>query len=204
MSRSTYRRINSPVSAVGATCSATYRTTPTGTDAQSDKKAPKNRTVPTCNPEPDPIVIATAHLHPPQVRVVQEEEPLQLSPAGLPDELATHRSLLIGRELHRHKINLEHYRYAPLDELRAAVVLTRSRAVGRLSTVTVAAITTTMRGIATEVELDESSGLHHVSVVKLDDVLTIPYERPGRHLGCLTEGQEAALHTALIRAFDLQ
>ena len=38
---------------------------------------------------------------------------------------------------------------APLDRLRPAVVLTRSRAVGRLSTVTVAAITTTIHGIAT-------------------------------------------------------
>ena len=93
---------------------------------------------------------------------------------------------------------------APLDRLRPAVVLTRSRAGGRLSTVTVAAITTTIHGIATEVEVDESNGLHHVSVVNLDNVFTIPYERLGRHLGYLTEGQEAALHSALIRAFDLQ
>ena len=92
---------------------------------------------------------------------------------------------------------------APLDKLRPAGG-TRSRAVGRLSTVTMAAITTTMRGIATEVELDEFSGSITSRSSKLDDVLTILYERLGRHLGCLTEGQEAALHTALIRAFDLQ
>ncbi len=74
------------------------------------QEGPKNRTVPTCTPNPTRLCIATAHPHPPQVRIVQEEEPLQLSPAGLPDELAVHRSLLISQELHRHKINLEHYR----------------------------------------------------------------------------------------------
>jgi|GEM_PF-5661058 len=109
-SRSAYRRINSPVSAVGATCSATYRTTPTGTDTQSDKKAPRTGPSPPAPRTRPDLCIATAHPHPPQVRIVQEEEPLQLSPAGLPDELAVHRSLLIAQELHRHKINLEHYR----------------------------------------------------------------------------------------------
>ena len=82
-----------------------------GPTSNRTRKPPRTGPSPPA-PEPDPIVIATAHLYPPQVRIVQEEEPLQLSPAGLPDELAIHRSLLIAQELHRHKINLEHNRPA--------------------------------------------------------------------------------------------
>ena len=70
------------------------------------QESPQEPDRPHLHPEPDPIVIATVHLHPPQVRIGQEEEPLQLSPAGFPVELAIHRSLLIAQELHRHKINL--------------------------------------------------------------------------------------------------
>ena len=93
--------------------------------------------------------------------------------------------------------------YAPLDKLRPAVVLTRSRAVGRLSTVTVAAITSTIRHLATEVLVDESNGLPHLSVINLDNIYTIRYERLGRHLGYLHPEQESRLHAAMIRAFGL-
>jgi mRNA interferase MazF len=94
-------------------------------------------------------------------------------------------------------------RYASLDKLRPVVVLTRSRAVGRLSTVAVAAITSTIRGLATEVRVDESNGLHHACVINMDNVYTIPHASLGRQLGWLHPEQEAALHAALVRAFDL-
>ena len=93
---------------------------------------------------------------------------------------------------------------APLDKLRPAVVLTRERAIGRLSTVTVAAITSTIRGLATEVLVDESNGLQHLSAINLDNVYSFSYPKLGRHLGYLNESQEAALHRGLIRAFDLR
>jgi len=92
---------------------------------------------------------------------------------------------------------------APLDKVRPVVVLTRTRAIGRLSTVTVAAITSTIRHLATEVLVDESNGLQHLSAINLDNVYTIRYERLGQHLGYLHPEQEGELHTALVRAFDL-
>jgi mRNA interferase MazF len=92
---------------------------------------------------------------------------------------------------------------APLDKLRPALVLTRSRALGRLSTVTVAAITSTIHGVATEVLVDESNGLQHLSAINLENVFTIRYEKLGRHLGYLRADQEDALHAGLARAFDL-
>ena len=92
---------------------------------------------------------------------------------------------------------------APLDKVRPVVVLTRTRAIGRLSTVTVAAITSTIRHLATEVLVDESNGLQHLSAIHLDNVYTIPYDRLGQHLGYLHPEQEGELHTALVRAFEL-
>ena len=88
-------------------------------------------------------------------------------------------------------------------QLRPALVLTRSRALGRLSTVTVAAITSTIHNLATEIQVDESNGLQHLSVVNLDNIFTIRYAKLGRHLGYLRTDQESALHAGLIRAFDL-
>ena len=47
------------------------------------------------------------------------------------------------------------YRFAPPDKSRPVVVLTRDSAIGYLSTVTVAPITSTMRGVPSEVVLNE-------------------------------------------------
>lgn len=82
------------------------------------------------------------------------------------------------------------------------LILTREAAFGARD-VTVAGITSTIRGVATELRVGKGNGLDHDCVVNLDDVQTIRRADLGRFMGYLGADQEPALHTALIRAFDL-
>jgi|SRR5664279_121384 mRNA interferase MazF len=92
---------------------------------------------------------------------------------------------------------------ARLDETRPALILTRAAAANRSSSITVAGITSPVRGLPTEVPVDEANGLSHGSVVNLDDVQTIPAYHLGDLVGYLYDHQESALHAAIVAAFDL-
>ena len=91
-----------------------------------------------------------------------------------------------------------------LDKMRPALVLTRPWAVERLSRVVVAPITSTVRGLDTEVPVGTANGLAHDSVVNLDSIQLVRREDLGRSIGFLLADQEQALTEALIAAFDLQ
>lgn len=93
--------------------------------------------------------------------------------------------------------------WARLDKRRPALVLTRELMVGRMSTVTVAPITSTIHGIATEVLVGMRNGLERDCAVKCDQIVTIPTDRLHEQCGWLLEGQEIALHEAIQAAFDL-
>lgn len=84
------------------------------------------------------------------------------------------------------------------------LVLTRELVRPHLRRVTVAPITTTVRGLSTEVAVDAMNGVEDGSVVSLDDIVTIPVADLGRHLGFLSPVQEPALTAAIIAAFDLE
>ena len=92
---------------------------------------------------------------------------------------------------------------ARLDKTRPVLVLTREevRAVRRL--VTVAPITSTVRGLSSEVSVGRRNGLEHDSAVNLDSITTIPREALVRPLGSLLQEQEDALTRAFHAAFDL-
>ena len=92
---------------------------------------------------------------------------------------------------------------ATLDKTRPVLVLTRDVAIGRLRTVTVAAITSTIHGLATEVPVGAANGLDHDSAVNLDNIFTVDYRSLGRRVGFLLESQEGALRDAVANAFDL-
>lgn len=68
---------------------------------------------------------------------------------------------------------------------------------------TVAAITSTIRGLAIEVHIGPENGLDHASVVNLDNVFTIDHRSLGRRIGFLLDHQEGELHRAVVSAFDL-
>ena len=93
---------------------------------------------------------------------------------------------------------------AALDKRRPVLVLTRDLVRPLLTRVTVAPITTTVRGLSTEVRVGPANGLDHDCVVSCDNVVTIPVETLGRLVGHLLPDQEAQLTRALLLAFDLE
>ena len=93
---------------------------------------------------------------------------------------------------------------AQLDKPRPVLVLTREAVRPYLARVTVAPITTTIRGLSTEVAVGRANGLDHDSVVSCDNVVTVPASAVGRRVGHLLPAQEPALATAIRAAFDLE
>ena len=92
---------------------------------------------------------------------------------------------------------------ARIDTTRPALLLTRGLVVPLLNQITVAPITGTVRGIATEVAVGRANGLQHDCVISCDNIHTISVDDLGRHIGFLLPEQEAALTEAILAAFDL-
>jgi mRNA interferase MazF len=92
---------------------------------------------------------------------------------------------------------------ARLDKPRPVLVLTRELVRAHLRTVTVAPITTTIRGLSTEVPVGAANGLAGASVVSCDNITTIPVAALGEQIGVLLEPQEQLLAAAIRAAFDL-
>lgn len=94
-------------------------------------------------------------------------------------------------------------RLARLDKVRPVLVLTRELVRPHLSRVTVAPITTTARGLSTEVPVGRANGLDHACVISCDNIVTVPKSLLGREVGYLLPAQEDALTAAISAAFDL-
>lgn len=92
---------------------------------------------------------------------------------------------------------------AQLDKARPVLVLTRDIVRPHMNRVTVAPITTTVRGLSTEVPVGPANGLDRVGVVSCDNIVTVPGATLGRHIGYLLAAQEADLAEAIRTAFDL-
>lgn len=92
---------------------------------------------------------------------------------------------------------------ARLDKTRPVVVLTREAARAAMTKVTVAPITTTIKGLSSEVPVGPENGLEHHSVVSIDNVVTIPATSLGRTVGYLSAKQDALLARAIVLAYDL-
>jgi mRNA interferase MazF len=92
---------------------------------------------------------------------------------------------------------------ARLDKSRPVLVLTRELVRPYLNTVTVAPITTTVRGLSTEVALGTANGLENQCVVACDHITTIPVATLGEQIGRLLDHQDPELRNAIRAAFDL-
>jgi mRNA interferase MazF len=92
---------------------------------------------------------------------------------------------------------------AELDRVRPVLVLTREVVRPYLRWVTVAPITSTVRGLSTEVAVGPSNGLEQDSVISCDNITTVPVSALGRQVGYLLPAQELALTDAVVAAFDL-
>ena len=87
--------------------------------------------------------------------------------------------------LERGEIRL--YSFPAPDKARPVLILTRGEALRYLSKVTVAPVTSTIRGVASEVSLDKSDGMKHPSVVNLHNVVTVAKSGIGRRVAKLSE-----------------
>jgi mRNA interferase MazF len=92
---------------------------------------------------------------------------------------------------------------ARLDKTRPVLILTRELVRPHLRTVTVAPITTTVRGLSSEVAVDAMNGLAGPSVISCDNITTVPRDAVGEQIGVLLDSQEPALSAAIAAAFDL-
>ena len=95
-------------------------------------------------------------------------------------------------------------RLVRLDKTRPALILTRNAARAAMTKVTIAPITTTIKGLSSEVKVGPDNGLDQDCVVSLDNVLTVPVNTLGHTVGYLHAEQEEQLARAVVLAHDLE
>ena len=94
------------------------------------------------------------------------------------------------------------YQFAAPDKKRPALVLTRNSAIAYLSTVTVAPVTSTIRGvpsrgIPSEVVLNEEDGMKSPCAVNLHNAVTVSQQRLGRRVAQLSAARMNEVCAAL-------
>ena len=78
------------------------------------------------------------------------------------------------------------YPFEAPDKRRPVLILTRNSAIGFLRALTVAPVTTTIRGIPTEVLLTREDGMPSDCAVNLDNIQTVPKSKLGPLIGRLS------------------
>lgn len=68
----------------------------------------------------------------------------------------------------------------PTDKARPILVLTRSSTIGYLARVTVAPVTSSIRGVPSEVVIGEEDGMKRPCAVNLHNIVTVAKDRIGR------------------------
>lgn len=96
------------------------------------------------------------------------------------------------------------YSFAAPDKRRPVLILTRDSAIPVLNSVTVAPVTSTVRGIPTEVELTESDGMPTVSAANFDNIQTVPKRNLGNRITRLSQAKLAAAAEAISFALGLE
>jgi len=86
------------------------------------------------------------------------------------------------------------------DKKRPVLILTRPDMIGRLHTVTVAPITSTIRGVPSEVMVGTESGLKQPSAINLHNVATIPQAGLRGFVGTVPEKTMHQVREALLLA----
>ena len=89
------------------------------------------------------------------------------------------------------------YQFAPPDKKRPVLVLTRDSAITYLSTVTIASITSTIRGVPSEVVLSEQDGVKTPCAVNLHNAVTVSQQRLGKRVAQLGSVRMSEICTAL-------
>ena len=89
------------------------------------------------------------------------------------------------------------YHFPRPDKQRPVVVLTRESAISYLSAVTVAPITSTIRGVPSEVRLTEADGMKAPCAVNLHNVVTVSKAHLGRRVAVLSPERMKEICAAL-------
>jgi mRNA interferase MazF len=89
------------------------------------------------------------------------------------------------------------YRFASPDKERPVVVLTRDSAIPYLANLTVAPVTKTIRGVPSEVALDDTDGMKVPCAVNLHNAVTVSKERLGRRVAQLHSSRMSEICAAL-------
>ena len=89
------------------------------------------------------------------------------------------------------------YQFAAPDKKRLVLVLTRNSAIAYLSTVTVAPVTSTIRGVPSEVALNEEDGMKSSCAVNLHNAVTVSQQRMGKRVAQLSAARMNEVCTAL-------
>jgi mRNA interferase MazF len=101
----------------------------------------------------------------------------------------------LARRLERGEIRL--YQFATPGKSRPVLLLTRDASVKHLTKVTVAPVTSTIRGVASEVRLDVEDGMKAPCVVNLHNIVTVAKGGIGRRLTKLSEEQMSFVCNAI-------
>ena len=90
------------------------------------------------------------------------------------------------------------------DRRRPVLVLTRQEVIGHLHTVTVAPITTTIRGFPSEVMIGPESGLKATSAINLDNLATVPKAGLRAFVGTVSPQVLSEIREALLFALGFE
>jgi len=93
-------------------------------------------------------------------------------------------------------------RFARPDKRRPVVVLTRERLIAQLAGVTVAPVTSSIRGVPSEVVLTETDGMKARCAVNLHNVITVPKADLGPKVATLSSERLDEICLALKFALD--
>ena len=91
----------------------------------------------------------------------------------------------VARGVERGEIRL--YRFSSPDKARPVLILTRNSAVPYLTSVTVAPITSTIRGVPSEVVLSAEDGMKGPCAINLHNIVTVAQAGLGRRVAALRE-----------------
>jgi mRNA interferase MazF len=93
------------------------------------------------------------------------------------------------------------YKFKEPNKTRPVLILTRTELIARLHTVTVAEITTTIRGNDSEVLLNESDGMREECAVNLINIQTVLKEKIRSYVTHLSEEKMQEVFEAIQFAF---
>lgn len=95
------------------------------------------------------------------------------------------------------------YEFQPPDKRRPILILTRDSIIPYLNEITVATITSTIRGIPSEVALNAGDGMPMECAINLDHLQTVPKSKIGKRITTLSVEKLSEIAPALCFALGL-